>query len=751
MDTASNKGSGDSYALKEIADWQLKSTSGDVTLPNLQRGFVWKPFQTEDFWDSLLRRFPVGIFILAPSQKNGLDKYDLLDGQQRATAIAFGFYDPWVADSSNHGLWRIPNSADIPILWLDLLRPDNNAEKRFVFRLVTRSHPWGYERKDNQTPLTASDRRNFLSKLRDTLAPDQIEKQYLELPLTQFWPWDAKLSVPFAFLLKSFQEKDWKRHLLSLCRQHFPAVKTKYPFNGSYIKALEEFIRGPAADNLRNDISGIRSTEVPILKIEREVLEANNSTSASKIANDDEDEVPDEIETLFVRINSAGTPLAGEELIYSIYKSIFPKTIALVESAGGKFILPSRLLSLATRIVQADLQREKQARARKSSTDAIFLPAKVRVKDFRRLIYKPQSPFKERLQEFISSLEGNNIFEKAQNILSGNEEFQLPSALAVDLARRSPEILFLLVYRLHLGDEIVMGSDAHRKVLGFLTALSWFGRGEKLKDHDPCLRYVWPDLLTSPKSKFWRRSVLNKTIEPRNDQLVMIPLLPPSKLWKWVEEWIIRKGKAWDKLPDPSGHSYIAQWYKAYYKSQTRERIAFVAWLEFLDKLRTQRGFVLYAQRECLGKWFSSFNHVGVQNLEDTNCPWDWDHIHAQKFIKRKWFADPALKEWHSTIGNLRIWPMELNRSDSDSCPGAKLGEPDADSKCFHRYELNTSGDILRASFIADKESWADIDADCDIKNRKATRRIRKAILTRMLCLYRSWFDNLLLAEYFPS
>ncbi len=340
----------------------------------------------------------------------------------------------------------------------------------------------------------------------------------------------------------------------------------------------------------------------------------------------------------------------------------------------------------------------------------------MRVTDFRRLIYNAKLRFKERLQKFISSLADNNIFKRAQDILSGDEEFQLPSALAVDLARRSPEILFLLIYRLHLGDEIVMGSEEHRKVLGFLTALSWFGRGERLKDHDPCLKHVWRDLLTSDRTTFWRRSVLNKTIEPRNDQLVMLPLLPPNELSKFVEEWIIEKGKAWNKLDDPPANSKIARWYKRYYKSQTVERIAYEAWWEFLDKLSTQRGFVLYAQKEFVSKCFSNFNHVGVQNLEDTNCPWDWDHIHAQRLIKHKRNVDTALREWHSTIGNLRIWPMELNRSDSDLSPSEKL-DPDADSNpFFQRYELKHSTDILRASFIGDKEPFGEIGEDFDIR-----------------------------------
>jgi len=41
------------------------------------------------------------------------------------------------------------------------------------------------------------------------------------------------------------------------------------------------------------------------------------------------------------------------------------------------------------------------------------------------------------------------------------------------------------------------------RVLGFLTTLSWFGRGENLRDHDACLRHLWRDLLTSDQVTFW--------------------------------------------------------------------------------------------------------------------------------------------------------------------------------------------------------------------------------------------------------
>ena len=96
-----------SVSLFEIAGWQLGALGADqdnkqlkVKLPKLQRGFVWEPARIIDLWDSLLRGFPIGSLLLSEigdqgDARDGNDQYWLLDGQQRATTIAIGFYNPW--------------------------------------------------------------------------------------------------------------------------------------------------------------------------------------------------------------------------------------------------------------------------------------------------------------------------------------------------------------------------------------------------------------------------------------------------------------------------------------------------------------------------------------------------------------------------------------------------------------------------------------------------------------------------------
>ncbi|MHC5354711.1 GmrSD restriction endonuclease domain-containing protein [Myroides sp. LJL115] len=146
------------FSLQEIANWQLDQDNSKVTLPSIQRGFVWKPKQVEDLWDSIMRGYPIGSFLLS---QNG-QKYDLMDGQQRSTSIFIGYHNPY-ADSHNHKTWSLKK---IPVLWIDLKPTNISNTSKFSFRLITSSHPWGYQAKDNNQKLSVSDRRNALQLFR---------------------------------------------------------------------------------------------------------------------------------------------------------------------------------------------------------------------------------------------------------------------------------------------------------------------------------------------------------------------------------------------------------------------------------------------------------------------------------------------------------------------------------------------------------------------------------------------------------
>src|SRR4051794_8672830 len=96
--------------LEEIAAWQIAAPQRlhpdiTATLPPLQRGAVWKPAQAELLWDSIFRGLPIGSFVVCRYLRSQGDRdlkfgssgtatHHLLDGQQRANAIALAFHDP---------------------------------------------------------------------------------------------------------------------------------------------------------------------------------------------------------------------------------------------------------------------------------------------------------------------------------------------------------------------------------------------------------------------------------------------------------------------------------------------------------------------------------------------------------------------------------------------------------------------------------------------------------------------------------
>lgn len=87
----------------EIVDWSLQHT---WSIPEFQRGFVWKTTQVRDLAESLWLDYPVGSMLLWNSQQQTQEKSAsdsrqptswVVDGQQRTSAlcILFGIKPYW--------------------------------------------------------------------------------------------------------------------------------------------------------------------------------------------------------------------------------------------------------------------------------------------------------------------------------------------------------------------------------------------------------------------------------------------------------------------------------------------------------------------------------------------------------------------------------------------------------------------------------------------------------------------------------
>jgi hypothetical protein len=751
--------------LQEIAAWQIcddPAKAGDIIadLPALQRGSIWKVRQTEELWDSILRGFPIGSFIVSPQNVKLLTtkyKYQqdcpnrspathlLLDGQQRATAIALAFDDIWA---------RHEVSAKAA-LWLDCSHHDSGTSE-FNFRVLTRSHPWGYRLSNSNDILSNSAIRSALCAFK-ALSNSVEKRRPGDFAMSQTWPWDAKAPLPVALIIKSVlanpansgaaSEFLWKSLQAIPFMVNDPvftneedrsvatAKRTLESQRQAVIELFEKKSIKTVIDVFDRALNGKRKYSIPLLLLDV----ASNSRQVSYHRAEDKDE----IEQLFIRINSAGTALVGEELIYSLIKVEWPEVAEWMQNLPNRPALPSRVAALCIRLVLARHNKTQEI-------NKVNIPTMPNISEFRRLMEGSNQnlpDFKIHLKNFIDR-DASDLFNLTWEFVTlpskfgdndGSKnvrDFRLLSAQAVDLAQNSPDIFLMLlrwIDRLtNAGiDTKTIDERIHRRSLGFLTSIAWFA-----PDKEKACASIW----SSIEADIDAQKLVNRFNNTRfkdvcriNKRLTlqMTPLPTPDELAFICNGFIKNDGRMATTKQESTVHfikgSFWADkdwWYEKFCKSivksvdpkwkiileakdddndQEPDYSALVvqAVQSFANRLwEAKTTVLLYAQRKYLISWFPDFDPSLPEMIEDKNRPWDFDHILAQSyFVNRRGIAQ-SVREWGNSIGNLRAWPLEANRADGDATPSAKL------QGIYDEEESYCIDNKLAASFIDISTDW---------------------------------------------
>ena len=824
-------------SLAEIAGWQITEPPAKVgsivaSLPALQRSAVWKVRQIEELWDSILRRFPIGSFIIAPPEEKLKQKdfklqskqaslptstHLLLDGQQRATGIALGFYDLWTQ--------KIDTAKSA--LWLDLAEAPNSRDVELVFRVITCAHPWGYKCVDPDETLSANQIRSALIAYQkannaDSARPDQFL-------LWQTWPWDSEAPIPLAVLIdavtkhgddiKAVRIEVWQRikdlpifKEIKWGKCSRPAEKSARDGLAKQRNALHKAFNIPESkSSLLLDAVIRRLYElvapnpgylVPALLLDLKNADRPISPSGqdgveteTTILNDATKK--DAIELLFVRVNSAGTPLAGEELTYSLLKAAWPDAAKFIDGLDHKPAQASRIATFCVRLVLARQQRSAHHGKK------LTMPPPPGVNEFRRLVRDQNPAHPEFLAELTSFIENdaNYIFSAAWNFITGRDpkrdlEYVLLPVLAVELAQKSPDVYFLLLYwidRLRQNETQLdqINEATHRRTLGFLTALAWFA-----SDKNKACSAIWADLQADNKEliELFNQTLFKKACRlDERFNLRMIPLPSKDELemackkgvtgGKGCKHTITNENSAiWD-----NDHW---NWYTSFSDKLIQDSTVKKKWLEhlksetpaleedeepdfsesmlqsarhFADTLYNLRPILLYAQRNWLWKWYPNFDPSQPEYMEDKNRPWDYDHILPQNLLRTesgnsRRRIPQVIWDWCGSIGNLRAWPLEANRSDSDISPTLKLNVVNAEEK---RYSMTVSEEVRSASFI-DNNNWEhwkicvpmnenEQVLECSYLAKREYHDYRKALMqaiaSRFVAIYREWYDKLNISD----
>lgn len=315
---------GTSIGRVSLRDWlDLCAGVGNgppIVLPLLQRGSVWKPGQIIDLWDSLLRGFPVGCFMLErikagnpvlrvgqrKSENLHDDAFGLLDGQQRTLSMLIGWPNKPLMDRR---------------IWIDFA--DKPApEHLFRYRVTTENHPFGFDRNNPSSRLSYEDRRKAWSIYE---ARSGKEDRTVFPDFNETFPYHAGDSLPVdlprLITLYRGDSEHWCGRVLN---EVLPSIQN-WKVSQEDQEKVKRLIE---SEDVRYRVKKVYEALDRLLKLEFPLVLVSKDLIYGEQKREDEDPA---LAILFKRIGSNATPLTDEDYLFSVIKHHCPEVHNLVE------------------------------------------------------------------------------------------------------------------------------------------------------------------------------------------------------------------------------------------------------------------------------------------------------------------------------------------------------------------------------------------------------------------------------------
>lgn len=481
------------YTLSQVASWA--EGNSEVTIPSLQRGLVWKPEQVELLWDSILRGFPIGSFLLADiTEDNAVPnaKYYLMDGQQRYNAISIGY-----------------NTVTNPraVLWIDLAPEEiNNSTRHFWIKATTLPHPWGYKNDDHCSRLNTAEKRDAVAKF--GLVNETIYSKRFSLNST--WPVEANCPIPLWCLLRS-DMTDSDTFLNEAVRLFKEETEYEYRHKIIINDAVRKYAR-----KLYPVFLALKDYSIHCNHISKEVIESETDSDSIEQTN---------LEVLFTRLNTGGTTISRDDLNYSAIKAYWPSIKDKNDSLAEKYMNPSKLAMLAFRLAL-------------TKDDDKTLRNELSIKQIRSYAKRPE---KGDIEAFYSKLESILIqVDKWLGVQQDAEGKHTPAILRTTIARNSPEVYLLLMYFALKNMESPIELDCSEiRALAFI--LHWFSTS---KDKKKCVQ----DIFARCKDGIIRKNVLMGISRLMHD-CKLLHIYSPDEISNFLKISDSPNWRAWNGIP----------------------------------------------------------------------------------------------------------------------------------------------------------------------------------------------------------
>lgn len=689
-------------------------TSLFVALPLIQRGFVWKPKQIIDLWDTLLRGMPMGslMYNLIPPgvevrEVGGKDliktpesgAIGLIDGQQRTLAMLI----PWekVGEKMDRRIWV--DFADKP-----------SDEHLFRLYVTTKNQPFGFQKISPSTKLSLGER---------TKARDKFLEQHKKIDLSQDFLF--KMAQPYHAIFPL----DLRTLIDCWICQSDKVVCDKVV----WINKIEELFEKMAAEKLSIDdleqakirisrfadaLERFFALQIPLLKVDPALFSVTENDNSDLNGNNDPP-----LALLFKRIGTGGTPLSDADYAYSIIKNLHPETYTLVEglySAGNiaSLLSPTDLVMTAVRLAAAEYKEKL--------TDWES-PRKI---EFHRLI-KHDGFLVNGFLPLIRSDVLSDAFTSLTILLKFDEKnntcglplhaFPLLNRPLIQVLLRWIRIVQLKVFE---GVDVIL-EQSRGEVLRFV--MYW---QLSVTDQRKASLIAFQQL-KDEVSHFPGKEMYNSFISEQ----VAIPIFSPEKILE-IKPDVVYSSDA----------TRLRGWERFDTQQANTEKVKQVVTLyqRWWGNGHYVHPLLLWLQRKTVAE----FDGSPVAGREE-DTPYDYDHIcpanHWGNWTgssKGNRLIDFLAKEdngghWRTgnSIGNLRVWQSGENRSYGDAAPSEKLkfDDPRERDKLLQQSAIDFS----------QIEDWKICSDGEKCWNETRTQAFQQVIEQRAFSLYKCFYSEL--------
>jgi predicted ATP-dependent protease len=277
----------------------------------------------------------------------------------------------------------------------------------------------------------------------------------------------------------------------------------------------------------------------------------------------------------------------------------------------------------------------------------------------------------------------------------------------------------VLITYLNRHDSKAFNDEERNEIASSYVWILWFS-----KDSKDAVIKLYDFLFSKTEHHTWKEAT-KKLI----DQNLILPIINPELIKKQLTEIVIKSKIQYNDF-NTIQNQFLPEIKKQLFYDAQNESIFNENWSLLIEKIYKNKSMLIYAQKEYMNTKFKEFNQF--ENLDDTNRPWDWDHIYPDSWVYQQKGINILVRKWVNCIGNFRALSYDDNRSENNHLSPKERFENDTKkSESFISQDNLTQWNEMNQKFGRIKEN-----------EPEKTEKFLDAVISRMIDIYQEWLFN---------